>query len=107
MFDSCLNLAKHLGMEVGGGGVEDQADWDFVCNKGCDIAQGYLFKPCPPPTCPHGYILATDLSSLGRHIDQAPSHHGTYSTCLQPRLPDIDCHHIGSDAALVKRVTER
>lgn len=47
MFDSCLNLARQLKLEaVVAEGVEDQADWDFVCNRGCDIAQGYFIaKP--------------------------------------------------------------
>ncbi len=53
MFDSCLNLAKQLGLEVVAEGVEDQADWDFVRNRGCDIAQGYFIaKPMPGAELP-------------------------------------------------------
>lgn len=48
MFDSCLSLAKQLGMEAVAEGVEDQADWNFVRQRGCDIAQGYFIaKPMP------------------------------------------------------------
>lgn len=48
MFDSCLNLARQLDLETVAEGVEDQADWDFVRNRGCDIAQGYFIaKPMP------------------------------------------------------------
>lgn len=53
MFDSCLSLAKQLKMEVVAEGVEDQADWDFVRNRGCDIAQGYFIaKPMPAAELP-------------------------------------------------------
>jgi EAL domain-containing protein (putative c-di-GMP-specific phosphodiesterase class I) len=53
MFDSSLGLAKQLGMEVVAEGVEDQADWDFVLNRNCDIAQGYFIaKPMPAADLP-------------------------------------------------------
>jgi EAL domain-containing protein (putative c-di-GMP-specific phosphodiesterase class I) len=53
MFDSCLNLAKQLGLEAVAEGVEDQADWDFVRNRGCDVAQGYFIaKPMPGAELP-------------------------------------------------------
>ncbi|MHB8166823.1 MAG: EAL domain-containing response regulator [Sulfuricella sp.] len=46
MFDASLGLAKQLGMEAVTEGVEDQADWDFVLQQGCDLAQGYFIaKP--------------------------------------------------------------
>ncbi|MHB1591928.1 MAG: EAL domain-containing protein, partial [Sulfuricella sp.] len=46
MFDASLGLAKQLGMEAVAEGVEDQADWDFVLQQGCDLAQGYFIaKP--------------------------------------------------------------
>jgi EAL domain-containing protein (putative c-di-GMP-specific phosphodiesterase class I) len=53
MFDSCFGLAKQLGMSVVAEGVEDQADWDFVCKAGCDIAQGYFIaRPMPAADIP-------------------------------------------------------
>ena len=53
MFDSSLGLAKQLGMEVVAEGVEDQADWDFVHNRNCDISQGYFIaKPMPAADLP-------------------------------------------------------
>jgi EAL domain-containing protein (putative c-di-GMP-specific phosphodiesterase class I) len=53
MFDSCLNLARQLRLDVVAEGVEDQADWDFVRNRGCDIAQGYFIaKPMPGADLP-------------------------------------------------------
>ncbi|WP_283743870.1 EAL domain-containing response regulator [Sideroxydans sp. CL21] len=62
MFDSCLSLAKQLGLEVVAEGVEDQADWDFVRNRGCDIAQGYFIaKPMPGAELPE-WIRTWDQS---------------------------------------------
>lgn len=53
MFDSCLNLARQLRLEAVAEGVEDQADWDFVRNRGCDIAQGYFIaRPMPGDELP-------------------------------------------------------
>jgi EAL domain-containing protein (putative c-di-GMP-specific phosphodiesterase class I)/CheY-like chemotaxis protein len=45
MFDSSLALAKQLGMIVVAEGVEDQADWDFLRETKCDIAQGFFIAP--------------------------------------------------------------
>jgi EAL domain-containing protein (putative c-di-GMP-specific phosphodiesterase class I) len=48
MFDASLGLAKQLGMETVAEGVEDQADWDFLRQQGCDVAQGYFIaRPMP------------------------------------------------------------
>jgi EAL domain-containing protein (putative c-di-GMP-specific phosphodiesterase class I) len=62
MFDACLSLAKQLRLEVVAEGVEDQADWDFVRNRGCDIAQGYFIaKPMPGAELPE-WITTWDQS---------------------------------------------
>jgi EAL domain-containing protein (putative c-di-GMP-specific phosphodiesterase class I)/FixJ family two-component response regulator len=46
MFDASLGLAKQLKMESVAEGVEDIADWCFVRDRGCDVAQGYFIgKP--------------------------------------------------------------
>ncbi|MEO8718891.1 MAG: EAL domain-containing response regulator [Burkholderiales bacterium] len=54
IYDASLSLAKQLGMEVVAEGVEDRADWDFLCRTGCHLAQGYFIaKPMPaadPPS---------------------------------------------------------
>jgi EAL domain-containing protein (putative c-di-GMP-specific phosphodiesterase class I) len=42
MFDASLGLAKQLRMESVAEGVEDRADWNFVRERGCDVAQGYF-----------------------------------------------------------------
>ncbi len=53
MFDSSLHLGKQLGMEVVAEGVEDQADWDFLRNTECDLAQGYFIgRPMPAADLP-------------------------------------------------------
>lgn len=62
MFDSCLSLAKQLGLEAVAEGVESQADWDFVRHRGCDIAQGYFIaKPMPAADLPE-WIRSWDQS---------------------------------------------
>lgn len=48
MFNASLGLARQLGMETVAEGVEDQADWDFLRQQGCDVAQGYFIaRPMP------------------------------------------------------------
>jgi len=56
--DASLGLARQLGISVVAEGVEDQADWRFLRNEGCDFAQGYyIAKPMPGPELP-AWILA-------------------------------------------------
>ena len=56
MFDASLGLAKQLGMKAVAEGVEDQADWDFVHQRGCDIAQGYFIAKAMPAAELPGWI---------------------------------------------------
>jgi len=43
-----LAMARQLGMTSVGEGVEDQADWDFMRQQGCDLAQGFFIaRPMP------------------------------------------------------------
>jgi EAL domain-containing protein (putative c-di-GMP-specific phosphodiesterase class I)/FixJ family two-component response regulator len=48
MFDASLGLAKQLKMEAVAEGVEDQSDWDFLRQRGCNLAQGYFIAPPMP-----------------------------------------------------------
>lgn len=58
MFHASLGLAQQLGLESVAEGVEDLADWEFVCRAGCDIAQGYFIaKPMPAAALP-AWILS-------------------------------------------------
>jgi len=46
--DASLGLARQLGITVVAEGVEDQDDWRFLRDRGCDFAQGYyIAKPMP------------------------------------------------------------
>ncbi|MDT8385837.1 MAG: EAL domain-containing response regulator [Gammaproteobacteria bacterium] len=46
--EASLGMAQHLSMKTVAEGVEDQLDWDFLLNTGCDFAQGYFIaKPMP------------------------------------------------------------
>jgi EAL domain-containing protein (putative c-di-GMP-specific phosphodiesterase class I) len=53
MFDASLSLARQLKMETVAEGVEDRADWNFLRQRGCDIAQGYFIaRPMPAEDFP-------------------------------------------------------
>lgn len=46
--EASLGVAQQLGMKTVAEGVEEQADWDFLCTTRCDLAQGYFIaKPMP------------------------------------------------------------
>jgi EAL domain-containing protein (putative c-di-GMP-specific phosphodiesterase class I)/DNA-binding NarL/FixJ family response regulator len=43
-----LRMAHQLRMQVVGEGIEDQNDWDFLSQLGCDVGQGYFIaRPMP------------------------------------------------------------
>lgn len=44
-----IELARGLGLETVAEGVETEAQRDYLCERGCDVLQGYLFgKPMEP-----------------------------------------------------------
>ena len=48
MFNASHGLANQLQMETVAEGVEDRDDWDFVRQRGCELAQGYFIaRPMP------------------------------------------------------------
>jgi len=51
--EASLSLARQLGIAVVAEGVEDQNDWRFLLDAGCDFAQGYFIaKPMPGDDVP-------------------------------------------------------
>lgn len=53
IYDASLGLAKQLGMNSVGEGVEDRDDWDFLLRTGCSLAQGYFIaRPMPAAELP-------------------------------------------------------
>lgn len=53
IYDASLGLAKQLELKTVAEGVEDRADWDMVCRKGCHLAQGYFIgRPMPGADVP-------------------------------------------------------
>lgn len=47
--DGIIQMAKNMGLEVIAEGIETTQQFEMLANKGCTIAQGYLFsKPLPP-----------------------------------------------------------
>lgn len=52
-YDTCLGMARQLGMEAVAEGVEDHDDWDFLHRTKCDLAQGYFIAhPMPAADLP-------------------------------------------------------
>lgn len=48
IFETSLDLARMLNMDVVAEGVEDRDDWDFLCHSRCTLAQGYFIaRPMP------------------------------------------------------------
>ena len=48
IYDASLALARELGMQVVAEGVSEKADWDLLCETGCDLAQGFFVaRPMP------------------------------------------------------------
>lgn len=48
IFSASLGIARQLGMKTVAEGVEDRADWNFLRQQGCDLAQGYFIaRPMP------------------------------------------------------------
>lgn len=46
--DATIGLAHNLGLKLVAEGVETQAQYDYLAQKGCDLIQGYLFsRPIP------------------------------------------------------------
>jgi len=44
ILDSIFMLSKSLGMEVVAEGVETESQYKMLCEKGCDLIQGFLFS---------------------------------------------------------------
>lgn len=48
IFAASLGMARQLGMKTVAEGVEDRADWNFLRQQDCDLAQGYFIaRPMP------------------------------------------------------------
>ena len=46
--DATISLAHALGLKIVAEGVENQAQYDYLCAQGCDLIQGFLFsRPLP------------------------------------------------------------
>jgi len=49
IYESSLDMARRLGMQVVAEGVEDEEDWSFLQENDCHMAQGYyVSRPLPP-----------------------------------------------------------
>ena len=53
VLESAIEMGRRLGVTTVAEGVESQSDWDLLCERGCDQAQGYLIaKPMPAQELP-------------------------------------------------------
>jgi len=53
IFEANIGMARQLGMQTVAEGVEDQADWELLRRRGCDLAQGYFIaRPMPAAELP-------------------------------------------------------
>lgn len=51
--EASCGIARQLGMKIVAEGVEDRADWNFLCAGDCDLAQGYFIaRPMPAEDLP-------------------------------------------------------
>ena len=84
IFNMCMILGKQLNMGIVAEGIEDRADWDFVCRSGCDMAQGYFIaKPMPAADLP-GWIEEWEKRALKTNTDAAGAQ-GANSCPLETR----------------------
>ncbi len=52
IIETIIGMARNLGLSVVAEGVETRAQEDYLLQKGCTIAQGYLFsKPLAEDEC--------------------------------------------------------
>ncbi|MDP1932887.1 MAG: EAL domain-containing response regulator [Gammaproteobacteria bacterium] len=57
IFEGSMGMAKHLGMVCVAEGVEDEADWQYLRQVGCDLAQGYFIgKPMAAEDLPGWHV---------------------------------------------------
>jgi EAL domain-containing protein (putative c-di-GMP-specific phosphodiesterase class I) len=48
MVSAMIALAQNLGMTALAEGIETEAEWQFLADRGCELGQGYFFsKPVP------------------------------------------------------------
>lgn len=74
IFSASLGIARQLGMTTVAEGVEDRADWNFLRQQGCDLAQGY-FIACPMPAGElRSWLADWDARDRSGNLAQAEGH---------------------------------
>lgn len=58
LVNTVLRIGESLHLRVVAEGVETEAERAFLCERGCDIAQGYLFARPMPPVELEGWLAA-------------------------------------------------
>jgi diguanylate cyclase (GGDEF)-like protein/PAS domain S-box-containing protein len=68
-----IGLSQSLGIQVVAEGVETMDQWSRLREKGCDVAQGFLFSTAMNNTQVPDFIRNWSLDGMGnQHPDQAP-----------------------------------
>jgi len=75
ILESSLKMAKKLMIKSVAEGVESQADWNFLLELGCDMAQGYLISEPLPADQVYNWVLEWTRHGFSRITKQAT--HGT------------------------------
>lgn len=57
IFGASLGVARQLGMKTVAEGVEDRADWNYVRQQSCDLAQGYFIAQAMPAEELHAWLV--------------------------------------------------
>jgi diguanylate cyclase (GGDEF)-like protein/PAS domain S-box-containing protein len=65
LINTVLRIGESLGLTVVAEGVETQAQSDFLAERGCDVAQGYLFARPLAPAALEQWIESTALADCG------------------------------------------
>jgi EAL domain-containing protein (putative c-di-GMP-specific phosphodiesterase class I) len=60
ILESTFMLSKSLGMEVVAEGVETESQYELLCERGCDLIQGFLFSKLLDVDSFIQYLLQTE-----------------------------------------------
>jgi len=68
-----LTLGRSLGLRVIAEGVETEAQWRYLCDRGCHLFQGYLFSPPLTPDAFEALVhrAGTPQGGAGAPVPQA------------------------------------
>lgn len=63
--NASVRMAHELRLQVVAEGIENQSDWDILCELGCDVGQGYLIARPMPAVDMTGWTAAWEARKYG------------------------------------------